>query len=569
MSLIVNHNLMAMTANRNLNSVYGRLSNSVARLSSGLRVNSAADDAAGLAIREQMRADIAVINQGLRNAGDAISMIQTAEGAMSVIDEKLTRMKELAEQAATGTYTTAQRLIMDSEYQAMAKEIDRIANATDFNGVKLLDGSMGFEHDGDGLKVHFGTGNDRKEDYYFINIGDMRASTRTGLQIGGGENYWQTTGLDAASADEDVSPGIATEYTFGLEFTSNDLDPSRDSGLTRDWGMYGIVSVNKGDGIQDLADQINQGRQATASLDFTGLGGTTLTGKSFTVGDITFTFTTATADTYDFVGNQAAIGLGTTVSLSAATVAVKAASALAFYEHTGVRSVYSGATVHIIAAEGGTNGNLMGIDVSGATIAGQSTVGVTASGKTLTGGASAGSLGIYAEAFLDQATNQYELRITGYGDSAVRVFETDSAGGLSVLDGSGTSIGSPWNAYNNLAWVGSDEASDWKVDDADWGGQSIKTQSEAQLALSAADAAIATKDTARAALGALQNRLENTMTNLTIQAENLQAAESQISDADIASEMTEFTRNNILAQAAVSMLAQANSLPMLALSLLG
>ena len=133
-SLIVNHNLMAMTANRNLNSVYGRLSNSVARLSSGLRVNSAADDAAGLAIREQMRADIAVINQGLRNAGDAISMIQTAEGAMSVIDEKLTRMKELAEQAATGTYTTAQRLIMDSEYQAMAKEIDRIANATDFNG---------------------------------------------------------------------------------------------------------------------------------------------------------------------------------------------------------------------------------------------------------------------------------------------------------------------------------------------------------------------------------------------------------------------------------------------------
>ncbi|MCA1906542.1 MAG: flagellin, partial [Desulfarculus sp.] len=95
MSLVVNHNLMAMNAARNLSTIYGRLSTSTQRLSSGLRVNSAADDAAGLAIRELMRSDISVINQGIRNASDAISMIQTAEGAMSVIDEKLIRMKEL------------------------------------------------------------------------------------------------------------------------------------------------------------------------------------------------------------------------------------------------------------------------------------------------------------------------------------------------------------------------------------------------------------------------------------------------------------------------------------------
>jgi flagellin len=107
-----------------------------------MRINSAADDAAGLAIREMMRTDIRVLNQGVRNANDAISLIQTADGALSVVDEKLTRMKELAEQAATGTYTSAQRLIMDSEYQAMASEISRIAMATDFNGVKLLDGSL-------------------------------------------------------------------------------------------------------------------------------------------------------------------------------------------------------------------------------------------------------------------------------------------------------------------------------------------------------------------------------------------------------------------------------------------
>ncbi|KIX11839.1 hypothetical protein X474_22445, partial [Dethiosulfatarculus sandiegensis] len=168
MSLVVNHNMMAMNAARNLSTIYGRLAKSTQRLSSGLRVNDASDDAAGLAIRELMRADIQVINQGIRNASDAISMIQTAEGAMNVIDEKLVRMKELAEQAATGTYTTAQREIMDSEYQAMAAEIDRIANATDFNGVKLLDGTLNNFHEGSGMKVHFGTGNSSAEDYYFI-----------------------------------------------------------------------------------------------------------------------------------------------------------------------------------------------------------------------------------------------------------------------------------------------------------------------------------------------------------------------------------------------------------------
>lgn len=173
MSLVINHNLMAMNAARSLGQTYNRLSVSVSRLASGLRINSAADDAAGLAIREMMRTDIRVLNQGVRNANDAISLIQTADGALSVIDEKLTRMKELAEQAATGTYTDAQRLIMDSEYQAMASEISRIAMATDFNGVKLLDGTLSGTNQ---MKIHFGTGNSSAEDYYYIKIGKATAS---------------------------------------------------------------------------------------------------------------------------------------------------------------------------------------------------------------------------------------------------------------------------------------------------------------------------------------------------------------------------------------------------------
>jgi flagellin len=142
MSLAINHNLMAMNASRNLGTHYGSLSTSVRRLSSGLRVETAADDAAGLAIRETMRSDVTALNQGIRNANDAISMIQTADGALQVIDEKLIRMKELAMQAATGTYNSDQRLIIDSEFQAMKSEIERIAQSTEFNKIKLLQGDL-------------------------------------------------------------------------------------------------------------------------------------------------------------------------------------------------------------------------------------------------------------------------------------------------------------------------------------------------------------------------------------------------------------------------------------------
>ena len=188
MSLVINHNMMAANTARNLNAHYSQLSKSVQRLSTGLRVNSAADDAAGLAIRELQRADIATLQQGARNANDAISMIQTADGALGVIDEKLTRMKELAEQAATGTYDSTQRLMIESEYQAMASEITRIATATDFNGINLLNGTLSSStHDGSGmtstgtLKIHFGTGNDSSEDYYYITIG---CSTASALGVG-------------------------------------------------------------------------------------------------------------------------------------------------------------------------------------------------------------------------------------------------------------------------------------------------------------------------------------------------------------------------------------------------
>ena len=201
--MYINSNSMATQVSNNLTSHYSDLKTSTERLSSGLRINSAADDAAGLAIRELMRTDIAALQQGVRNANDAISLIQTADGALGIIDEKLTRMKELAEQAATGTYDSTQRLMIESEYQAMASEITRIANATDFNGIHLLDGNLSSDtHVGSGMtstgkmKIHFGTGNDSAEDYYYIKIGTATASA-----LGIGNQAVGTDGLTVSTQE--------------------------------------------------------------------------------------------------------------------------------------------------------------------------------------------------------------------------------------------------------------------------------------------------------------------------------------------------------------------------------
>ncbi|HPC94860.1 MAG TPA: flagellin [Sedimentisphaerales bacterium] len=152
--LAIKNNLMAANAARYLGQSYDALASSVERLSSGLRINSASDDAAGMAVRELMRADIAVLQQGARNAQDGVSLLQTMEGALQTIDDLMVRMQQLAEQAATGSYSSAQRVIMDNEFKEMASEITRIATSTDFNGIKMLNNSAT-------VSIHFGGETDK------------------------------------------------------------------------------------------------------------------------------------------------------------------------------------------------------------------------------------------------------------------------------------------------------------------------------------------------------------------------------------------------------------------------
>ena len=457
MSLVVNHNMMAAHSSRILNSHYRKLSDSTRKLSSGLRVETAADDAAGLAIRELMRAEISTLNQGVRNANDAISLIQTADGAMQVIDEKLIRMKELAEQAATGTYDSTQRLIIESEYQQMASEITRIANATDFNNIKLLDGNLSSSrHDGTGLnstgklKVHFGTGNDSAEDYYYIQIDDCRAAA---------------LGLGSASTVEDAAANIGNRIRGAYE---EKFRPMLEAGnITAD--DYAALMEEAG----KLASNLQKVIHPTDDDIVDRLYGETFANsqENYKIPELVpADVETFNALTYD---DRQKLGYA--------------------FARTYLRNIEADATVY--------NG-----------------------------------------------VGDFEDLLDGpIGNNAAPLVEITEAMRQSVISG----------------------AAAWGLSRYNYDGMNIATQENAQIALDAIDQAIEIKDNIRANLGAMQNRLENTITNLEIQAENLQAAESQISDVDVATEMTNFTRNQILTQSAVAMLGQANSLPQMAMQLIG
>jgi flagellin len=206
MGLVINHNMMAEAAINNLTATYKALGESINALSSGLRINSASDDAAGLAVSEQMKTDIAAITQGIRNANDGISMLQTFDGAASVIDEKLTRMKELAVQASTGTYSSGQRSIMNDEFSAMRDEITRIANATDFNGIKGLNNSAA-------ITIHFGPGDSSAEDFYDVTAKNMTASALGLLDLNIGSQA--SAGAALSVLDSAVTAKDTARANFG------------------------------------------------------------------------------------------------------------------------------------------------------------------------------------------------------------------------------------------------------------------------------------------------------------------------------------------------------------------
>ncbi len=393
--LAIKNNMMADNAARNLGTSYNQLAKSVERLSSGLRINSAKDDAAGLAVRELIRADVAALRQGSRNAADAVSMLQSAEGGMAIIDNILVRMRELGEQAATGSYSAAQKTMMNNEFTQLAAEIDRIANNTGFNSNKLLDAT-----DAAAFSISLGSGTSID-----LNKTDM---TTTGLGLGGvkAAGAWQTWVADAdAAAWTTFSTGGTLNFAF--------------AGGTDNYTLNATVDI-AAYSMQDIADLINAESRADKNYN---------------------------------------------------------AASIVTDSVTGLQSIQ---IQHISGGAGGL------------------TVSMTTA--VISAGAAVG-------------TNASWLKTAGSG-TAVNI-ATDAAGAI-------TAIGD----------------------------------------------AIFAKDTFRAELGYMMNRLEAAQSVNDIQAENLSAAESRISDVDVATEMAAMTRNQVLAQAGISMLAQANSMPQMAMQLL-
>ncbi len=491
MPLIINHNLMASNAARNLEGHYQDLGTNVRRLSSGLRVGQAADDAAGLAIRELMRSEIRALNQGVRNTTDAISMVQTADGALEVIDEKLIRMKELALQASTGTYNSDQRVMINDEFQAMAMEIQRISQATDFNGVKLLDGSLdrvlycGDTAPSGGSLIHFGTSNLAEEDYYHV---DIPQAGLEGLRLG------TTVPGDIQRLDAVMENGVTRVMTSGVIPLAYIPRGSRNVTIE-------IDSLGADDDLQLFS---RSGRH---------LAGTRVAEDP----------ASASPDSNDRTWQNNGI--------DAANVDDQFIT-----EENGFFS-------HAAYDAGGLNDNLTAFDPAGGVTTECNNMRITYSGDgdqfdgTPNNGSVAGAF-LNERIHVDEAAD--DLLLFSVGSGAFHVTAT-------------------WDAVPEVSYSTVDGM---QVVD-------ISTQESAQRAVEQLDESIVIKDTIRANLGATQNRLENTATNLQIQAENLQAAESRISDVDVANEMTEFVRKQILTQSATAMLAQANSLPRMVMQLIG
>jgi flagellin-like hook-associated protein FlgL len=642
MALAINNNLMSNNVTRNLQTHYGKLNQSTQRLSSGLRVSSASDDAAGLAIRELMRADIAALGQGVRNANDGISMIQTADGALGVIDAKLIRMKELAEQASSGTYTDVQRKMINKEYQLMADEITRIASDTDFNSRKLLAGSgqetkveQSVDQDGgtrEATKVtsHGNTETWRNQQLKnevvtgSTNIKKSGPSDKDGIQTivangtAGALTYKSRSGLATIVNNIAATAATGSIDTKTGELTGLSLAAGGSEMATASYKGTNVIIETRASGgdWKDVTAAVTAGTVTTTAGDEVRITLASDDGEllrdTFTNNDNQFSLKKVTGG----FSIETTAASGTAIQVHSEVAATKA------FEHTA----QSGLTVTTDAVTHFENNSA---SVSGATAEFTHNVrtgkiddikSVESELKNTYGTEKKPVQDYKIEVFNDETNTWDEVVLGEKTGSTVDIMDdankfritaeyadgqktrdtiSNNTGGRFTLTktNDGLSIGMKSGAEaqksSTQLEVKSEDlvtvslhfgASSQKTDSYDAeintatakslgvgqeAGDNIETQENARKALENITVAISKKDEIRAQLGSTQNRLTATIENISIQKENLQAAESRISDVDVATEMTEFNKQQILANAAVSMLSQANNLPKMAQKLLG
>ena len=557
----IQHNIMAMNAYRNYTNNTSALSKNLEKLSSGYKINRAGDDAAGLAISEKMRAQITGLEAAQKNAKDGISLVQTAEGALTEVHDMLNRMVYLANQSANGTYDNeTDRYQLQKEMNPLRSEIDRIADSSNFNGIKLLDGSMAAGGAG-ASDVSLTIDNDStlaavtesKKGVYSVNMANfqIKGGAATGtvtatIKIGGQEVATVTVNIGTAGEVKDAVATLATAATqvaidgvsFNItatggkitltmattptaEFTGNMGVTVELSDTDADWNTAESLAVN----IDTPAQVAEIRKYAQAHFDLSKLK--IADGAKLVIGNTTYTFAVGADSKNKNAANKIDL---TAYDKDDADLATYAAQQLS----------KSAATDAMFKVTSDNNSSIVYLtEKKGSTTA------------------------MNANSTVDYDKNNLQ------GTSAEKDGNWKGLVKFAGASGTGTSgltlqIGDSSEDYNQLK-VNID---DMHVAALGIDGISIADQTSAQAAVDAIKKAINKVSDVRGTLGATQNRLDHTINNLSVMAENIQDAESTIRDTDIAEEMMSYTKNNILIQSAQAMLAQANQVPQGVLQLL-
>ncbi len=488
MSFVINTNVSSLNAQNNLTTSKSALAQATQRLSSGLKINSAADNAAGFAISQRYTTQVGGLAQASANASDAINLAQTTGSALDQVTANLQAIRDLAVQSANGTYSSADRATIDQEVQQRLAEVTRIASQTTFNGQKVLDGSL--------KSQNFQIGAD---------VGQT-ISVSLGTSVKASD-----LGKVAEVSTGDISAAVTGGYTLASDATN---------GLTVKVGTGATVTVAGGNysNASDLAAAINTAAGSAITTVNTSTGELTFTNTSST-NDVTFGGAAATTlGIPATVAKEAVVGTPTVASSTAVKAAVTAAPKI---QTAGL--VINGAA----------------IDTS--KVASLQDLADAINAKTSASGASA------------------SVNSLGTGLNVV------SNKTLTIVDGAGSALAAgakdlnTGNAYasNGIASVG--------------GGLStanVKSVDAANDIISRVDTALTTVAGFAAQLGAVQNRFQSTISTLSSQSTNLKASQSTIQDADFAAETAALSRAQVLQQAGISVLAQANSQPQQVLKLL-
>jgi flagellin len=529
----VNTNVGSLNAWRNLTSTDGAMSKSLERLSSGFRINRAADDVAGLAISENMRAQVKGLNQAVKNAQDGISLLQTAEGSLNEVHSMLQRMRELAVQSANGTLQPEDRSQVQTEMDNLAKEVTRITNATQFNSKDLLDGSLQKA----GGAAAYGQG----------------GIDQISLQIG--PNSGQTVAFEVGAMDAQ-SLGIARDVMTAEVYSDDGTGEAVKSGSV----VSGVSSTGAvGAGITsgqyrvffDAAAQTVQLQNSSGTAIGTAANAVDANGNflsSVTIGD------TTTAQTMAIQMDPAGVVPGANatdyLNIGSRVGAVDAAGTVidttfAATGGTGISAVGWGLTgTSYDVAYDDTAKTLQLKDSSGTNI-----------GSAITYTTGVGSMDLVGATNLilgDQATGR-TLTINVQAG-------LDAGGNLSDT----VTVNNNGQAAEDAKFTGGVKYGSSQA----FAGLNVSSVTGAQSAITAIDSAIAQVSYQRSQMGAIQNRLDHTINNLQVVSENLTASESRIRDVDMALEMASFTKQQILMQSGTAMLAQANQKNQAVLSLL-